>query len=91
MRMKPILNVLGALLTLLVITMIVPILISYFSVGSDLIGLVKSSILCIFIGFPLWLFTKHKKSLNNKIIRRYGKIQLKDYISSFITSKNYEN
>ena len=32
-----------------------------------------------------------KMSLNNKIIRRYGKIQLKDYISSFITSKNYEN
>ena len=25
-----------------------------------------------------------KISLNNKIIRRYGKIQLKDYITSFI-------
>ena len=76
MRMKPILNVLGALLTLLGITMIVPILISYFSVGSDLIGLVKSSILCILIGFPLWFFTKHKKSLNNKIGFSFSLISL---------------
>jgi len=29
-----------------------------------------------------------KMSLNNKVIRNYGKIQLKDYISSFINSKN---
>ena len=27
-------------------------------------------------------------SLNNKIIKRYGKIGLKDYITSFIKSKN---
>ena len=32
-----------------------------------------------------------KFSNNNKIIRKYGKINLKDYISSFITSVNYEN
>ena len=32
-----------------------------------------------------------KISNNNKILRRYGKIKLKDYISSFIKSKNYEN
>ena len=67
MRVKPILNVLGALLALLGITMILPILISYFSGGSDLIGLIKSSVACILAGFPLWFFTKHKKSLNNKI------------------------
>ena len=30
-------------------------------------------------------------SLNNKIIRRFGKIYLKDYITSFIKMKNYEN
>ena len=29
-----------------------------------------------------------KISLNNKIIRKYGKIQLKDYITSFIKDKN---
>ena len=32
-----------------------------------------------------------KISENNQIIRRYGKIKLKDYISSFIKGKNYEN
>ena len=30
-------------------------------------------------------------SQDNKIIRKYGKINLKDYISSFIKRKNYEN
>ena len=32
-----------------------------------------------------------KISGNNRIIRRYGKIQLKDYITSFIKVRNYEN
>ncbi len=32
-----------------------------------------------------------KFSLNNRIIRKYGKIDLKDYITSFIKLKNYEN
>ena len=52
MKLKPILNVLGALLSLLGITMVIPILISYFSEGIDLVGLVKSSVVCILIGFP---------------------------------------
>jgi UDP-glucose 4-epimerase len=30
-------------------------------------------------------------SLNNKIIKKYGKIHLKDYVSSFIKDTNYEN
>ena len=30
-------------------------------------------------------------SLNNKVFRRYGKINLKDYITSFIKRYNYEN
>ena len=30
-------------------------------------------------------------SLNNKIIKKYGKIHLKDYITSFIKVQNYEN
>ena len=32
-----------------------------------------------------------KISSNNKIIQKYGKLQLKDYINSFIKSHNYEN
>ena len=34
---------------------------------------------------------RKKMSLNNKVIQRFGKINLKDYISSFIKGKNYEN
>ncbi len=32
-----------------------------------------------------------KFSQNHRIIRKYGKIELKDYISSFIKGQNYEN
>jgi len=32
-----------------------------------------------------------KISSNNKIIQKYGKLQLKDYVSSFIKSHTYEN
>ena len=32
-----------------------------------------------------------KISSNNKIIQKYGKLQLKDYVSSFIKSHDYEN
>ena len=32
-----------------------------------------------------------KISLENRIIRRYGKIKLKDYITSFIKGQFYEN
>ena len=30
-------------------------------------------------------------SLNNEVIRKYGKINLKDYITSFIKDHSYEN
>ena len=30
-------------------------------------------------------------SNNHKIINKYGKIDLKDYVTSFIKGKNYEN
>ena len=32
-----------------------------------------------------------KISNNRKIIHKYGKIDLKDYVTSFITGNNYEN
>ena len=67
MNLKPLFNVLGALLTLLGITMVVPIFISYFSQGYDLIGFIYSSLICISIGTPIWFFTRHNKSLNNKV------------------------
>ena len=67
MNLKPLFNVLGALLTLLGITMVVPIFISYFTGGYDLIGFIYSSLICISIGTPIWFFTRHNKSLNNKV------------------------
>ena len=67
MNLKPLFNVLGALLTLLGITMVVPIFISYFTEGYDLFGFIYSSLICIAIGTPIWFFTRHNKSLNNKV------------------------
>ena len=67
MNLKPLFNVLGALLTLLGITMVVPIFISYFTEGYDMIGFIYSSLICISIGTPIWFFTRHNKSLNNKV------------------------
>ena len=67
MNLKPLFNVLGALLTLLGITMVVPIFISYFTGGYDLFGFIYSSLICISIGTPIWFFTRHNKSLNNKV------------------------
>ena len=32
-----------------------------------------------------------KISINNKIIQKFGKLQLKDYVSSFLKTNNYEN
>ena len=67
MNLKPLFNVLGALLTFLGITMVVPIFISYFTQGYDLFGFIYSSLICISIGTPIWFFTRHNKSLNNKV------------------------
>ena len=40
MNLKPLFNVLGALLTLLGVTMVIPIFISYFTGGYDLFGFI---------------------------------------------------
>ena len=66
MKLKPLLNVLGALLTLLGITMVVPIFISFYLNGYDLLGFIYSALICIGIGIPVWFFTRNNKSLNNK-------------------------
>ncbi|GIS47978.1 MAG: hypothetical protein Ct9H90mP20_6480 [Candidatus Neomarinimicrobiota bacterium] len=47
--------------------MVVPIFISYFTEGYDLFGFIYSSLICISIGTPIWFFTRHNKSLNNKV------------------------
>jgi len=66
MRPKILLNILGALLTILGVTMIFPILISLGYGESDTFGFVLSSAICLTIGAPLYLFTKDNKPLTNK-------------------------
>ena len=67
MKLKPLLNVLGALLSLIGITMLIPIFISFYLNEYDLFGFVYSSMICITIGFLLWALTRNNKSLSNKI------------------------
>ena len=67
MSLKPLLNVLGALLTLLGTSMLVPIFISFYSNGYDLYGFIHSALICVSIGTPVWFFTRNNKSLNNKV------------------------
>jgi trk system potassium uptake protein TrkH len=66
MRLKILLNVIGGLLVILGLTMILPIIISYFYEGNDLKGFLLSSSSCIGLGLPVWIFTRHNKTLTNK-------------------------
>ena len=66
MRLKPLLNILGALLSILGITMVVPIFISLGYGESDLNGLLYSALICIGIGSPIWLMTRHQRPLTNR-------------------------
>ena len=67
MKLKPILNVLGALLFLIGITMLVPIFISILYGENDTMGFIYSGMICTSTGAPIWLLTKNNKSLSNKI------------------------
>jgi len=67
MNFKPLLNVLGALLSLIGVTMLVPIFISFYLNENDLFGFIYSSLICVGIGTPLWFLTRNNKSLSNKI------------------------
>ena len=66
MKIKPLLNIMGALLTLLGITMVVPIFISLGYGESDLEGFIISSAICIVVGIPTWLLTKYARILTNR-------------------------
>ena len=66
MRPKILLNILGALSTILGLTMIVPILISLYYGEYDTYGFSISSAISILTGILLYHFTKYDKSLNNK-------------------------
>ncbi len=66
MRINPLFNIIGALLTILGFTMTIPIVISLVCGEYDLNGFLYSSIFCVSVGFPLWYFTRYKRSLTNR-------------------------
>ena len=66
MRFKPLLNTIGALLSILGFTMIIPMLISWVLGESDFNGFLYSLLICITVGSPLWYFTRYNRSLTNR-------------------------
>ena len=66
MKIKPLLNIIGALLSILGTSMIVPIFISLGYGESDTFGFIISSLICIGIGLPLWFFTRYSRTLTNR-------------------------
>ena len=66
MRFKPLFNTIGALLSILGFTMIIPMLISWVLGESDFNGFLYSILICISVGLPLWYFTRYNRSLTNR-------------------------
>jgi trk system potassium uptake protein TrkH len=66
MNSKTILNILAAMLVLTGLTMVVPALIAWGYNEPDLVGHLRSMVICIFIGLPVWVFTRKNRSLNSK-------------------------
>ena len=66
MRFKPLFNIIGALLTILGLSMTIPILISFFYNEYDLNGFLYSSTSCILAGVTMWYLTRYKRSLTNR-------------------------
>ena len=66
MRFKPLFNTIGALLSILGFTMIIPMLISLLLGESDFNGFLYSFLVCITIGSPLWYFTRYNRNLTNR-------------------------
>jgi len=66
MKLRTLLNILGALLSILGTTMVVPIFISLGYGESDLNGFLVSALMCIGVGFPVWLFTRYSRTLTNR-------------------------
>ena len=66
MNIKTILNILAAMLVITGFFMLLPALIAFSYGESDLYGHLKSSLICVFLGLPIWVFTRKSKSLNSK-------------------------
>ena len=54
------------MLTLMGFFMVIPALISWGYNEPDISGFIKSMVLCIFVGIPIWFITRKNRSLNSK-------------------------
>jgi trk system potassium uptake protein TrkH len=66
MNKKTILNILGAQIGILSITLLIPAFISLAYKEYDFKGFILSAIITFFIGVPLWYFTRKSKTLSTK-------------------------
>lgn len=66
MNRKTIANIIGALITILGLTLIIPLIISIAYGENDCNGFIASASISILVGLPMWFFTRKSKSLSNK-------------------------
>ena len=66
MNIKTILNILAAMLVITGFFMLFPALIAFSYGESDLYGHLISSLICVLLGLPFWVFTRKSKTLNSK-------------------------
>ena len=66
MKFRPLLNIIGALLSILGTSMIVPIFISMGYGEPDMHGFIISMLTCVTLGLPLWYFTRYSRTLTNR-------------------------
>ena len=66
MNQKTILNILGAQISIIGATLLIPALIALSYSEYDFQGFILSSLISFSIGIPLWYFTRHNKTLSNK-------------------------
>ncbi|MEE8478699.1 MAG: potassium transporter TrkG, partial [Candidatus Neomarinimicrobiota bacterium] len=66
MNKRTILNILGAQIGILSITLLIPAFISLAYKEYDFKGFILSAVITFFIGIPLWYFTRKSKTLSTK-------------------------
>jgi len=66
MNQKTIFNILGAQISIIGATLLIPALIALSYSEYDLKGFLLSALISFSIGIPLWYFTRHSKTLSNK-------------------------
>lgn len=66
MNFKSIINILSAMVTIIGISMLIPVLIALFGGESELRGLVISMTFSIGLGLPVWVLTRNSRSISTK-------------------------